>query len=154
VWENFGTLSRTWEIMKVLQYARWCRSHRTLNILPLKTSVFASLCLRSRNILCMWKVTNVKVQHYFGTLFGNYHIEEVKQRRLDKNIFVNFINYIIYDSCTNFPETHQKVTWSKFHTENPKMLGITLQNLVARDLFTPDIYTYGTLNKTMQHKVF
>ena len=62
----------------------------------------------------MWMVTTVKVEHYFGTLFGNYHIEEVKQRRMDKYIFVNFINYIIYDSieqgCTNFPETRQKVT--------------------------------------------
>jgi hypothetical protein len=57
----------------------------------------------------MWKVTNVKVEHYFGILFDNYHIQEVKHRRLDKNIFINFINYIIYDSieqgCTNFPET-------------------------------------------------
>jgi hypothetical protein len=49
------------------------------------------------------------MEQYFGILFGNYHTEEVKQRRLDKNTFLNFINYIIYDSieqgCTNFPET-------------------------------------------------
>jgi len=53
---KFWHLESSMEIMKVLQYARWCRSHRTLNMLPLKTSVFASLCMCSRNILWMWKV--------------------------------------------------------------------------------------------------
>jgi hypothetical protein len=57
----------------------------------------------------MWKIRNVKVEHYFGILFDNCHMQEVKQRRLDKNIFLDFIIHIIYDSteqgCTNFPET-------------------------------------------------
>lgn len=43
---------------------------------------------------------------------------------------------------------------STFHTEDPKMLGATLQNFVARDLCTPDTYVHGTLNRYVQHKVF
>ena len=41
--------------------------------------------------------------------------------------------------CTNFPKPRshikiqgdRRVMWSKFHTENPQMLGITLYNLDA-----------------------
>jgi len=34
------------------------------------------------------------------------------------------------------------------------MLGAILQNLVARDLCTPDTCIHGTLNRAVQHKVF
>jgi hypothetical protein len=36
----------------------------------------------------------------------------------------------------------RKVTCSNFHTEDPQMLGATVQHLVALDLCTPDTYKH------------
>jgi hypothetical protein len=33
----------------------------------------------------------------------------------------------------------RRVTWSKFRTEDPQILGATVQNLVARDFCTPGL---------------
>jgi len=33
----------------------------------------------------------------------------------------------------------RRVTRNQFHTEDPQISGATVQNLVTRDLFTPDI---------------
>jgi hypothetical protein len=33
----------------------------------------------------------------------------------------------------------RRVTWSKFCTEDPKILGVTLRNLVPRNISTPDL---------------
>jgi hypothetical protein len=34
----------------------------------------------------------------------------------------------------------RRVTWSKFRTEDPQILGVTLRNLVPRNISTPDLW--------------
>jgi hypothetical protein len=38
------------------------------------------------------------------------------------------------------------MTWSKFHIENPQLLGATVQNLVAKETCRPKFVTYSTRN--------
>jgi hypothetical protein len=37
----------------------------------------------------------------------------------------------------------RSVTWTQFHTKDPQLSGAAVQNLVARDLFSPDISFYN-----------
>jgi len=56
-----------------------------------------------------------------------------------KSVISHLLKYYIGQECTAFPKNlgntsnfyALRVTWSKFHTEDPHILGVTVQNLVA-----------------------